>query len=98
MREIRNLRYINKAKAEKLKKMFGKLKLRYTRTRIYADFKGDKSVVPYQVIAKDDYSVVVKEWDDLFEENRLYHINFDGKYYWIWVWLGGFREFFKKIE
>ena len=98
MKEIRNQRDIKKVRAENLKKMFGKLNLRYTRTRIYADFKGDKSVVPYQVIAKDDYSVVVKEWDEVFEENRLHHIHFEGKYYWIWEWLGGFREFFKKID
>ena len=44
---------------------------------------------------RGDRIVVVKEWDEIFEEDRLYHLNFEGKYYWIC--LGKFREYFKKI-
>jgi hypothetical protein len=71
--------------------LLGKMTVRYTRTKIYVDSEGDKSVVPYQVVAKDATSVAI-----LIDGYEIYHINFEGKYYWIC--LGKFRDYYRKIE
>ena len=48
------------------------------------------------MVAKDADSVVVRYYDDLLERDRLLHLVFEGRYYWIC--LGRFREFFKRVR
>lgn len=89
MRDIRNRRDIKHY--DKVKTLFGKTTVRYTRMRIYVNSEDYKSVEPYQVVAKDATSVAI-----LVDGYEIYHINFEGKYYWIC--LGKFRDYYRKIE
>jgi hypothetical protein len=57
IRDIRNRRDIKNY--DKVKTLLGKMVVRYTRTRIYVDSEGDKSIMPYQVVAKDGNSVAI---------------------------------------
>ncbi|MBN1359869.1 MAG: hypothetical protein JW993_04720 [Sedimentisphaerales bacterium] len=94
------------AKRKKLNLIFGKLRVRFTRTRIYREFDGSnsvfessKSVVRYQVVAKDYHSVAILA-PGIFDEDEqeIYHIHFEGKYHWVWPDLPAFPEYFKRIE
>lgn len=96
MRDIRNRRDIPKTAGEKLKRVFGKLTLRYTRAKVYLELKGHKSVESYEVLGKDHCSAAIKIGTDPLETGLIHHIHFEGGYYWIC--LGSFREYFKKIE
>jgi hypothetical protein len=80
----------------KLRALFGKLVVRWTRTMCYSQFDGHESSDPYEVVASDSKSVVIRSVDSLSNENRLTQIHFEGRHYWIC--LGGMREFFKRIE
>jgi hypothetical protein len=81
-----------------LLRIFGKLRLRYTRTRVYCDLQGFKTVECYRIVAKNSDSVVVTGCNALFREEELQHVHFEqgGKYYWIS--LGKIREYFRRIE
>lgn len=86
-------------KAKKtLARMFGKLRLRYTKTRCYYEYEGFKGGETYRVIAKDCDSVVIPDFDAFYGEERLQHIHFEseGRYYWIS--LGKIREYFRRIK
>ncbi len=96
MRDIRNRRDIPEETQKRFKRLFGKLRLRYTRKRLYTEFHGDKSFQPYRVVAKNHYSVAIVTPGSCESDDQIYHIHFEGKYYSIW--LGKYREFFKKIE
>jgi hypothetical protein len=83
--------------------VFGKLTLRYTRTRCYSTFDGSTDVRPLKVVAKDASSVVVIGSGPLGDQDVIYHIHFEGPersptppYYW--VSLGGFREYFRRVR
>jgi hypothetical protein len=86
-------------KRKKLKLLFGKLCVRFTRTRIYSEFGGEKSVAPYRVAAKDAHSVAILAPGLLDpDEQEIYHIHFEGRYYWIWPAPANFPEYFRGIE
>ena len=96
MADIRNRRDIPEEDHEKLKKLFGKLRIQYTRTRAYTEYEGDESVVPYQFVAKDANSVAITSPSVYGDGDKIQHIHFEGKYYWIC--LGQFREYFKRVD
>ena len=96
-REIRCRTDISEKSRKILLPMFGKLRLRYTRTRVYVDFEGLKFAERYWVIAKDSVSVVIQgDMPSIMTGSILQHIHFEGKYYSIC--LGKFREYFRRIE
>ncbi len=104
MREIRNHRHIPEEDHKKLRSLFGKLQIRYTKTRAYiTDVDGSKSVEPYTVVAKDLTSVAILA-PDVFdeEEQEIAHIHFDGDYYWVlmpeWSNTACVREYFRRVE
>jgi hypothetical protein len=105
LREIRARRDIPAGKRRaKLESLFGRLVLRYTRTKCYATLDGSTDVRPLRIVAKDSTSVVVVGTSALAEEDLIYHIHFEGPvagssrppYYW--VSLGGFREYFRRVR
>jgi hypothetical protein len=96
-REARDRHLVPEEKIKKFKLLFGKLRLRITRTRIYSDFKGEKSVEPYRVVAKDAYSVAIVT-RGLVEEEQIYHVHFEGKYHWVWPDTATFPEYFKRVD
>ncbi len=97
--EARDRCRIPAAKRKKFKLLFGKLRVRFTRTRAYMEFQGRKWVEPYRVVAKDASSVAILApglWDE--DELEIYHIHFEGRYYWIWPAVANFPEYFRRIE
>jgi len=85
-------------KRKKLASIFGHLILRYTRTRLYSDYKGHKETEKYELLGADSSSVVIRRWDLHEAEWRLRQIHFEGdQYYWISLGVGRQREWFKRI-
>ena len=83
------------AKKARFRSLFGKLVLRYTRTRCYATLGDYKEVSRYVVVAKNATSVVICMPSDLTGDQDISHIHFVGRHYWIT--LGPIREYFRKI-
>lgn len=80
----------------KLKSLFGKLVVRWGRGKYYTEMDGDKWSNAYEVIASDQYSVVVRSKDDLSAEPRLQQIHFEGDWYWLAI-SPGLCEYFKRV-
>lgn len=78
--------------------IFGHLTLRFTKSRLYSDFKGYRDVQEYTVVASDSDSVAIVHWDSLLEERRIMHIHFEGRHYWVILGRGRNREFFRKLQ
>lgn len=91
--EIAARRDIPPSKKLKLRRFFGKLELRYTRTRCHALLNGQATVSRYIVVAKDSSSVAVMSLNPI-SGNQIFHIHFEGNHYWIC--LGRIREYFKR--
>ena len=83
-------------KRKKLASIFGHLTLRYTRARLYSDYRGHKEIEKYEILAADSDSVAIRRWDSLLEEWRIRHIHFEGDRYWISI--GRQREWFKRVK
>jgi len=81
---------------QRLLSIFGKLELRYTRTRCYSTLDGNTEVGRYRVVAKNSSSAVTVGTSSLTGEEFIYHIHFEGRYYWIS--LGKFREYFRRVK
>jgi len=85
------------ARKRKLKALFGKLELRYTRTRCYASLNGCNWVQRYKVLAKGDTSVPIAVEDESGGNPKIDHIHFEGPHYWINIGNGRLREFFRRV-
>ncbi len=96
MAKIRARRDVSGKSRAILRRMFGKLELRYTRVRVHTLFEGTRDAGPYTVVAKDADSVVLRVHDTLLKRDKLLHLVFEGRYYWIC--LGHFREYFKRVK
>jgi hypothetical protein len=83
-------------KRKKVAAMFGKLTIRYTRTRIYSEFEDLRESDSYQVVAADSDSVAIVCWSSLLKENRIWHLHFEGDFFWIAI--GPCREWFKRVK
>ena len=80
----------------KLKALFGKFLIRGGRGKTYTELDGFKSVGEYEVVARDSQSVVVRYYDELFEEYQLRQIHFEGEHYWLWA--GTLLEYFRRVK
>lgn len=81
--------------------MFGKLELRYTRWRCESLFENTREAGWYQVLAKDESSVMIRCWSHLPYAGRvqlLSHVHFEDTLYWITLGTSNTREFFRRIE
>ena len=82
----------------RLRRLFGKLELRYTRNRCHSTLSGHTESFPYSVVAKDYSSVAIVSHDALLEQPVISHLHFDGSHMWVAVGTGLFREFFKRVQ
>ena len=82
----------------KLKNLFGKLKVRFTRQRIQMTLPGWKYVGPYEVLGSDSDSVAIQYWDTLLEIPRIHHLHFVKRWYWVTFGNGRYREWFKRVD
>jgi hypothetical protein len=95
--EIAARRDVPASKKSKLRRLFGKLELRYTRTHCHARLGSIATTNRYTVVAKDSSSVAVVS-ENSIAGRQISHIHFDGEYYWICLGSGRIREFFKRIK
>ena len=94
-REIHARNDIPLSKKSKLKKLMGKLELRYTRNRCYAKLGDEITPMRFSVVARDETSVAIVTVGPILGR-EIVHIHFEDKYYW--VCLGNIREYFKKVK
>lgn len=89
------------AQVRRFKSLFGRMEVRWTRSRVYSRMSSgdaDWNWQPYEVIASDSSSVVVRTPDVTpGEEWRLFQIVFDGDLYWVTAW-PGLPEAFRRVE
>jgi hypothetical protein len=97
-RELAARRDIPGRNKKGLRRLFGKLELRYTRTRCYATLNGHTESSSYRVVAKDSSSVAIVSYDWLLDAEVISHLHFDGSHVWVAVGTGLFREFFKRVR
>jgi hypothetical protein len=97
LRDIEARRDIPSPKKKKLRSLFGKLELRYTRTRLHARAGTFVSISRFTVVAKDSSSTAIVIESPL-TGLQISHIHFEGDYYWIHLGSGKIREFFKRIK
>lgn len=80
-----------------LRAMFGKLVLRYTPTRCYIEFEGNKTVGKYEVVWSDQSSVFLKNKNDQVDE-RPYQIVFDSEDCYYLLAGRANIEFFRRVK
>ncbi|MDZ4688187.1 MAG: hypothetical protein SH850_24195 [Planctomycetaceae bacterium] len=82
----------------KLKALFGKLVVRWERTKVHSEYdETSLDAQPYELVASDSQSVVVRMRNHLFEEDRLYFIQFEEDRYCMTL-DGGFVEWFRRVD
>jgi hypothetical protein len=87
---------------QKFKALFGKMIVTWKRGTMLSGFDGDPpNTRPYEVVARDSESVVIRYRDLVSEyldaEDHLCQIHFVEDYYWIALG-SGLCEYFRKIE
>lgn len=97
IKEIAARRDIPASSRKKLARLFGRLELRYTRTKCYASMETHATASGYLVLAKDASSVAILS-SNSFAGEQIYHIHFEGPYYWILLGSGKTREFFRRVK
>ena len=68
---------------DRFKAIFGKLKLTYDRKKIRHELGEYEHSSPYKVLARDADSVAILTEDLVTGGQKIWHIHFDGDYYWI---------------
>jgi hypothetical protein len=96
-KEIEARRDIPASQKTKLRRLFGKLQLRYTETRCYSRLGDHVSVNRYTVVAKDPWSAAIVAFNPIAGK-QIVHIHFEGDHYWITLGSGRMREFFKRVS
>lgn len=95
--EIKDRRDITTAARRKLLRLFGRLELRYTRTRCYSSLNGQVWVARYTVVAKDSSSVALLMRSPI-TGGEIVHVHFEKGHYWVVLGSGRTREFFKRVR
>jgi hypothetical protein len=95
--ELRKSRPVTDEQEQKLRKVFGRLKVTYTDTMITTDFDGVVESQPYQVISKDATSVVIKTKSPLSGQDEPMRIRFIGNDMY-WIELERVSECFRRIN
>jgi hypothetical protein len=90
-KDIAVRRDISNEDAKALGKLFGKLELRFTRTRCYATLNDLTFSSQYIVLGKDATSVAT------LSDGVISHIRFEGNRFWVAIGTGTVREFFRRI-
>ena len=97
-RELNARRDISPRRGRALIALFGRLELRFTRTRCLSSLNGSVESAPYKVVAKDASTVAIVSSDVLTGNEVVQHFHFvGGTQFWINVGTGVFREFFKRV-
>jgi hypothetical protein len=92
VRELKARADIPATSKRRLSKLFGKLEMRFTKTRCYSMLHGHTESAVYKVVAKDDSSLAI------VSDGKIIHIHFEGTQFWIVVGTGRFREYFRRVK
>lgn len=99
-RTLKELRYRPGMTAKQRKMfrgLFGHLRLSYGRKYVHGVLRDYHFTDPYQVIASDQHSVVIRMYSKVLEQWTLYHVHFaDEDHYWVAI--GFNREWFKRLK
>jgi hypothetical protein len=76
-REIAARRDIPASKKRKLRSLFRKLELRYTRTHCHSLYEGNRTINRYIVVAKDSNSVAIVSFNSI-SGPKIFHNHFEG--------------------
>jgi hypothetical protein len=90
-------RRVSERRRKAFAKLFGILRVTYTRTRIHSEFDGPRETARYEILAMDEHSVAIRTFDSKSGKPEICHIHFEGESRY-WISLGGFREFFRRIR
>jgi hypothetical protein len=97
--ELRKSRPVTNKQEQAMRKLFGRMKITYTKTTLTTDFDGSLDTQPYQVVSKDRDSVVIKSWFALSKKDEQFRIRFIGSdVYWVDVEQFALSECFRRIE
>src|SRR5439155_9865528 len=84
------------ARRERFARIFGKLVIRYTPTRIISEFRGEQTVERYRVLGRDPGSVAIFAWENDRRLGQITHIHFNKKHYWVLTSAVSNVEFFQR--
>jgi hypothetical protein len=90
-KELAARRDIPAGAKRRLARLFGKLELRFTRSRCHSTLNGHTETAQYVVLAKDATSVAT------LSGGTISHIHFETGRFWIHVGGGKFREYFRRV-
>jgi hypothetical protein len=95
--EMRKTRPVTDKQEQAMRKVFGKMKITYTKTTITTDFDGVVESQPYHLVSKAGDSIVIKSWSNLSNQEEEFRIRFVGAdTYWVDVQQVNVSEFFKR--
>lgn len=89
---------LSAAKRQRFARLFGKLTVRYTPSRIFSNFKGHRTVDHYRVLGRDRGSVAILSWEDDPSHGEISHIHFDRHHYWVLTAAEPNVEFFRRVR
>jgi hypothetical protein len=82
----------------RLKNLFGHMIVTWGRTRVDVRLRDDHWIDPYEFIARDDASVVIRVRSPINDRPTLIQIHFEeDDRYWLIGPLGYLREYFRRI-
>jgi len=79
-------------------RLFGRLTVRYTPSRIVSEFRGYRTVDRYKVMGKDQGGVAILSWKNDSSRGEISHIHFDGNHYWVMTGAVPNVEFFRRLR
>ena len=96
---------VSEERLDKLRSLFGKLKVVYTESNYTTEMDAFSETLPYTVLGSDKHSVAIRDdgRDDpemeLFELTSFSVIHFDGENaYWVTTAFGEYKEYFKRVS
>lgn len=87
----------SQSRYRRLKELFGKLVIRWGRTKAYSNYDGTVGSDRYEIVASDETSVVIWYTDPITGVKELKQIHFEGDYYWLSL-DGHLAEWFRRIQ
>jgi hypothetical protein len=95
-RTLQHWRYLKEPSPEtrqRFENIWGRLTIRFTRTRIQSEYDGEKKSTPYSVVGSDHHTVVIALHED--EGTSFQQLHFEDDAYYVVV--GGYNfEFFMR--
>jgi hypothetical protein len=97
--EFKKTKPVSDKTEQGLRKIFGKLKVTYTRSTITTDFDGTVDTQPYEVVAKEGNVVALRYFSSQTQKDETARIEFvDSDTYWLEMRQAKLRECFRRVR